>query len=243
MYLAIGTPESESFVNARSGNSANDGCFTGLKKLFRENARLLTGTAGSWLLFDIAYYGTVLNTPTFLKSIFGKHLHLRSLCALNFFVLMLQVPAQLLTTWALGPKKRSLRDVQLIGFCMFAVAFSAFAAVVHWLGSAFQFAALLVMILVLGFGPNVTTYVLPTQCYGAQIRSSAHGLSSAAGKLGAILGTVVFPAIMAVGRLEHVASVQAVVSLVGVLVTYAFVPRPGVAGGGNGVRAELLPAA
>ena len=141
VYLSCGVPESESFVNARSGNSANDGCFTGLKKLFRENARLLTGTAGSWLLFDIAYYGTVLNTPTFLKSIFGKHLHLRSLCALNFFVLMLQVPAQLLTTWALGPKKRSLRDVQLIGFCMFAVAFSAFAAVVHWLGSAFQFAA------------------------------------------------------------------------------------------------------
>ena len=72
------------------------------------------------------------------------------------------------------------------------------------------------MILVLGFGPNVTTYVLPTQCYGAQIRSSAHGLSSAAGKLGAILGTVVFPAIMAVGRLEHVASVR-----IGVFLTQA----------------------
>jgi PHS family inorganic phosphate transporter-like MFS transporter len=240
LYFACGAPESESFTTARSsGNAASAGCIEGFQDMVRANSGLLAGTAGAWFLFDIAYYGTVLFTPTMLTSIFGNGLHIRWLCALNVFVLLFQLPGQLLTRWVLGTKQRSLVEVQVVGFVLFAVAFAIFAAVVHWLGSAVQFVALLAMLLVIGFGPNITTYVYPTQCYDAEVRSSAHGFSSASGKLGALTGTIVFPAIMAVGRLEHVALVQLAVSILGAIVSFKFLPRLET---GND-SAELLPRA
>jgi PHS family inorganic phosphate transporter-like MFS transporter len=238
MYLAIGTPESESFVNARSRSG---GCCDGLKDMLRNDLGRFTGTGGAWFLFDIVYYGTALFTPTLLKAIFGSGLHIRWLCALNAFVLFFQVPGQMLTGWALA--RRSLKEVQIGGFLLFAGAFAIYAAVVHWGGKAIQFAALVLMLLVLGFGPNVTTYVYPTQCYETRVRSSAHGLSSAAGKAGAIAGTIVFPAIMAVGKLEHVAMVQIVVSLLGAAVSYGFLPRLGTTECNASTNSELLQAA
>ena len=71
------------------------------------------------------------------------------------------------------------------------------------------------------------------------VHSSAHGFSSASGKLGALTGTIVFPAIMAVGRLEHVAMVQLAVSILGAIVSFKFLPRLET---GND-SAELLPRA
>jgi len=46
------------------------------------------------------------------------------------------------------------------------------------------------------FGPNTTTFIVPGECYPTRYRSSAHGISAACGKVGAIiaqtcLGTLV----------------------------------------------------
>lgn len=38
------------------------------------------------------------------------------------------------------------------------------------------------------FGPNSTTFIVPGEVFPAEIRATCHGLSSAAGKVGAILG-------------------------------------------------------
>ena len=45
----------------------------------------------------------------------------------------------------------------------------------------------------LNAGPSVTTFVLPSATYPREMRSTMNGLSSAAGKLGAVLGTEVLP--------------------------------------------------
>ena len=42
------------------------------------------------------------------------------------------------------------------------------------------------------FGPNVTTFVIPGEVFPTRYRSTAHGLSAACGKLGAIVAQVIF---------------------------------------------------
>lgn len=36
-------------------------------------------------------------------------------------------------------------------------------------------------------GPNATTFIVPGECFPTRYRSTSHGISSAAGKLGAIV--------------------------------------------------------
>lgn len=42
------------------------------------------------------------------------------------------------------------------------------------------------------FGPNSTTFVLPSMTYSPKCRSTLNGVSAAAGKLGAFLGATMF---------------------------------------------------
>nr|DAD46498.1 TPA_asm: hypothetical protein HUJ06_016435 [Nelumbo nucifera] len=42
------------------------------------------------------------------------------------------------------------------------------------------------------FGPNTTTFIVPAELFPARFRSTCHGISGAAGKLGAIIGSVGF---------------------------------------------------
>jgi len=42
------------------------------------------------------------------------------------------------------------------------------------------------------FGPNVTTFVIPGEIFPTRYRSTAHGISAASGKLGAIIAQVAF---------------------------------------------------
>jgi len=42
------------------------------------------------------------------------------------------------------------------------------------------------------FGPNVTTFVIPGEAFPTRYRSTAHGISAATGKLGAIVAQVGF---------------------------------------------------
>ncbi|CAN1244918.1 Probable inorganic phosphate transporter 1-7 [Linum grandiflorum] len=42
------------------------------------------------------------------------------------------------------------------------------------------------------FGPNATTFVVPAEIFPARVRSTCHGISSASGKLGAIVGAFGF---------------------------------------------------
>lgn len=42
------------------------------------------------------------------------------------------------------------------------------------------------------FGPNTTTFVIPGEAFPTRCRSTAHGISAASGKLGAIIAQVAF---------------------------------------------------
>ena len=42
------------------------------------------------------------------------------------------------------------------------------------------------------FGPNATTFIVPGEVYPSRVRGTAHGVSAATGKVGAILSGVLF---------------------------------------------------
>lgn len=49
------------------------------------------------------------------------------------------------------------------------------------------------------FGPNVTTFVIPGEIFPTRYRSTAHGISAASGKLGAIIAQVGFSQLINIG--------------------------------------------
>jgi len=43
------------------------------------------------------------------------------------------------------------------------------------------------------FGPNMTTFVMPSEIYPVDMRATGHGISAGVGKLGAFIGVFLFP--------------------------------------------------
>ncbi|MCY0882360.1 MAG: MFS transporter, partial [Acidianus infernus] len=77
----------------------------------------------------------------------------------------------------------------------------------------------------INFGPNTTTFVLPAEVYTVRFRTTGHGISAAAGKLGAGLTTYLFPTLLTAMGIKNLLIMLAVVSVIGALVTFFFVPE------------------
>ena len=49
------------------------------------------------------------------------------------------------------------------------------------------------------FGPNTTTFIVPGEAFPTRYRSTAHGISAASGKLGAVISQVGFAQMANIG--------------------------------------------
>ena len=79
------------------------------------------------------------------------------------------------------------------------------------------------LIFALNWGVNVSTYVLPTETFPTEVKSTFFGLSAAAGKMGAVVGGYGFdPFIDHVG-FAWLYVMCAGVALLGVVVTHYFI--------------------
>jgi hypothetical protein len=70
------------------------------------------------------------------------------------------------------------------------------------------------------FGPNSTTFLVAAEVYPTPVRATAHGVSAAAGKLGALTAAVVFTYIDIVEKFHFVPWF----GLAGMIVTFIFLP-------------------
>ena len=66
------------------------------------------------------------------------------------------------------------------------------------------------------FGPNTTTFLIPSEIYPTDIRAKAHGLSAATGKLGAFVGAFFLPFILKKYGLSPTMLIIAFVSVLGI---------------------------
>ena len=70
------------------------------------------------------------------------------------------------------------------------------------------------------FGPNTTTFVIPGEIFPTRYRSTAHGISAASGKLGAIVAQVGFSQLKDIGGtnkfVKHILEIFALFMLTGI---------------------------
>ena len=189
----------------------------------------LVGTGGSWLLFDVAFYGTNVFTPQILNAIFGSQQSMFDVCWQSVVVTAMGLPA-CIATILLMPKYGG-RWLNMVGFALMAASFGAMALLFHAYPSAGdassgKFVLFALITFAINFGPNVVTYVMPAQLFPTAVRSRYHGLSAASGKVGAVIGSFMYaPIADGPGGLASVMWVQVVLCLIGVGVAAFLLPK------------------
>merc|ERR1719171_1300683 len=72
------------------------------------------------------------------------------------------------------------------------------------------------------FGPNTTTFVIPVEVYPTLVRATCHGISAAAGKVGAVIGAAAFSPMDHAYGIETVLFACGVICITGALFTFFF---------------------
>ncbi len=204
------------------------GAFSGARTLFSSPrmVKWLIGTAISWMLLDFAYYGNSISSPTVL-NLLDPHAGLlrNTLLQLGVFAVF-ALPGYFLAIWLMDRIGR--RPIQLLGFAMMAVSFLLIAAVPSVVRVAGTFVFLYGMSYLFSeFGPNTTTFVYPAEIFPVEVRTTGHGISAAAGKIGAFIGAYLFPQMLASSMgIRGAELVAGLVSLVGLAVTAICLPEP-----------------
>lgn len=185
---------------------------------------LLLGTAGTWFLFDYAYYGNTLSLPAILNDV-APHATLitKLVWSLGLFVVF-AAPGYVLAFTKID--RIGHRRLQLIGFGVMAVAFLILGAVPVLTSVVAPFLVIFgLSYFFIEFGPNTTTFVLPSELFPVSMRTTGHGISAGIGKLGAFIGVFVVPALQTAVGLRGVLLVASGSAVLGYLLTLTL-PEP-----------------
>jgi len=186
--------------------------------------KLLLGTAGAWFLFDYAYYGNTLSLPAILKEVdTTASLETKLLWSLGMFVIF-AVPGYLLAVKRMD--RIGHRRLQFIGFSVMAACFVVLAAVPQLTEQVAPFLAILgLSYFFIQFGPNMTTFVLPSEVFPVSMRTTGHGVAAGIGKLGAFVGVFLVPVLQDHIGLRGLLAVAGVSAVAGFAVT-SLLPEP-----------------
>jgi len=205
-----------------------------------KNMKILIGTSWSWFALDIAFYGLGLNSGIVLQVIgFGAPLgtgttlvynNLRNICVGNLILAVGGlIPGYYFSFLFIDRWGR--KPIQLMGFIMLTILFIVMGfgfdklnatsaakkgfVVLYCFANFFQ-----------NFGPNTTTFVIPGEAFPTRYRSTAHGISAASGKLGAIVAQVGFAQLKDIGGppgggkfVKHILEIFAFFMLTGIFST------------------------
>ncbi|KAG0375887.1 MAG: major facilitator superfamily domain-containing protein [Linnemannia gamsii] len=170
-----------------------------------ENLKVLIGTSSTWFLLDIAFYGVSLNQSYVLNAMgfvgdgtVYDNLWRTTLGNLTVSLLGF-VPGYWFTVFLI--EKMGRKRIQFMGFAMLTIlflilslAFNKLKTIVPLFVAVFTLAQFF-----FNFGPNTTTFVVPGEVFPTRVRATAHGISAASGKLGAILATFLFNKVAEIG--------------------------------------------
>lgn len=185
---------------------------------------LLLGTAGSWFLFDYAYYGNTLSLPEILKQVDSSaSLEAKLLWTLGMFVVF-AVPGYALAVMKMD--RIGHRRLQFIGFAVMAAAFLTLAGFAHLTTMVVPFLAIFgLSYFFVEFGPNMTTFVLPSEVFPVSMRTTGHGIAAGIGKLGAFVGVFLVPQLQKHYGLRGMLTIAGIAALLGFALTRVL-PEP-----------------
>ncbi len=176
---------------------------------------LMLGTAGSWFLFDYAYYGNTLSLPSILSEVSpNASLVTKLMLTLALFVVF-AVPGYLFAVWKMD--KIGHRRLQFLGFAVMAGCFLLLAAFPALTVNVVPFIAIFgFSYFFTEFGPNTTTFVLPSEVFPVNMRTTGHGFAAGVGKLGAFVGVFLVP------ELENRFGLRGLLFVAGIAATLGF---------------------
>jgi MFS transporter, PHS family, inorganic phosphate transporter len=217
-------PRAAGESKARHGQSALEG-FAELTR-HRRILLWLIGTAGAWALLDFCYYGNTISTPAIL-SLLNKHaseLH-NVLIQLAIFAVF-AVPGYIVAILLLD--KTGRKSIQILGFAMMGLMFLLIGIIPGATTTAVTFILLFgVSYFFTEFGPNTTTFIYPAELFPVEVRTTGHGISAGAGKMGAFAGAFLFPDMLASSwGIRGAEVVSAIVAFAGLLLTVSLLPEP-----------------
>ncbi len=193
---------------------------------YPNNLRLL-GTAGSWFLLDWAFYGNSISWPLVMKSVIPNATFIQGLALSTIVFVVFAAPFYWLAAFSMD--KLGRKFIQILGFlgmaiCYLIISLTSFAGYM-------LIPAMFVMIFGLSyvfteFGPNVTTFVYPSEVFPTPVRGFGDGISAGTGKFGAFLGTLLFPFLMMTIKVQGTFMVLVIISFLGAILTAFALPEP-----------------
>ncbi|KAF3941784.1 hypothetical protein ABW19_dt0204823 [Dactylella cylindrospora] len=228
--MAVGTGVAPPALLA--GSSVDNAKFNTFFVYFSEwrHFKILFGTAMSWFLVDVAFYGINLNQSVILNAIgftTGKNnYHKLMKNALGNLIIAVAgyVPGYFFTIGFIEVIGR--KPIQIGGFVITALLFGVLAGDFNHIGTGGKFVCFALAQFFFNFGPNATTFIVPAEVFPSRVRGFAHGISAAVGKLGAILSAILFNylAQYKIG-LSNTLWIFFGCNLLGAFITFFFIPE------------------
>ncbi|WVQ83439.1 hypothetical protein IAT38_005580 [Cryptococcus sp. DSM 104549] len=181
--------------NMRVNQSGYD--LASLKLVGTHFAGRLVGTTLGWLFNDFLFYGNKLFASTFIGIINpGAKDNVVTTWNWNLVNIGVSLVGYYLAALLIDHKLYGRKRMQIVGFLGDGVLFMIAAIwykelsssehikgfqIIYYLSSFFQ-----------QFGPNCTTFLLAAEVFPVSVRATAHGLSAASGKIGALLPAIIY---------------------------------------------------
>lgn len=195
-------------------------------------------------MFDVVFYGNTLFQPVVVKTAFGYNqdngdgaaadeftnlvrnirdsMILSSIALPGYFVSVALIGSRICFQYIQTPRFIQIQGFAIMALLYFIISLSWDSLIQHhWLliflyGSTFFFS---------NYGPNTTTFMLPSLTFSPDCRSTLNGISAASGKAGALIGSIMFEPVTAKYGDATVMSLCAVISiLAGVITLYCTRP-------------------
>jgi len=225
--------KSASFLGAKLNLSKIEVRKMSFSEFLSKYWKLLIGTAGTWLILDMAYYGTGVYSGPIVSSILGKP------SSVGQEIVFAGIPFMVgffgyFTAVALMDKL-GRKVIQTQGFIMMALIYVVVSSIMivtnnkvagFLISSSEALAIYAMSFFFIDFGPNTTTFVIPAEVYPTSYRTTGHGISAAAGKVGAAISTYLFPTLLATIGLKELLVMLSLLSILGAAITIVFIKEP-----------------
>ncbi|KAF2093072.1 MFS general substrate transporter [Rhizodiscina lignyota] len=185
----------------------------------------LVGTSLCWFCNDFPFYGNQIFRNAFLKIVTSNSDEVVTQWLWNLTNVGCELVGYYLASMLIDYKLYGRKRMQAVGFLMSFILFIIAAAAFPILdvpgpgGHGFEFIYFFSSFWI-QFGPNSTTFILAAEVYPAPVRATAHGVSAAVGKLGALAATILYNYISA--RVKF--WVVSWFGLIGFILTVVFIP-------------------